>query len=97
MKKRRFSKGVLNHCYQRSADRGVIFYNIRDHLVFFTIFCIVAKRYDVRVLKLVQMPDHIHHSTIAPKLTQLSGFIRDYTSIYAREYNASFRRKGPLC
>lgn len=96
MKRRKFKKVVLNHCYQRSSDHGVLFYNIRDHLVFFTVFSTIAVRYDVRVVKLVQMPDHIHHSTIASNMADLSGFIRDYTSIFAKEYNKSFHRKGPL-
>jgi len=96
MKIRRFKEGVLYHCCQRASDHGVLFYNIRDHIVFFTVFCAVAGRYDVKVVKLVQMPDHIHHSTIAHDLTQLSGFIRDYSSLFTKEYNAFYHRKGPL-
>ena len=96
MKRRKFKKAVLNHCYQRTSDHGVLFYTIRDHLVFFSIFCTTAGRYHVKVLKLVQMPDHIHHSTLASSMAELSGFIRDYTSIFAKEYNTSFHRKGPL-
>ena len=89
-------KNVLYHCYQRTADHGVLFYNVRDRIVFFTVFCILANRHKVKVLKLVQMPDHIHHSTFAESSEQLSAFSRDYTSIFAREYNSSFGRKGPL-
>lgn len=96
MLKRKFTKNVLNHCYQRTADHGVLFYNVRDHIVFFTVFCVLADRHKVRVLKLVQMPDHIHHSSIAEREEQLSAFERDFTSIYAREYNGSFGRTGPL-
>lgn len=96
MKDRKFYKQALNHCYQRSKDHGVIFYTVRDHLVFFTIFCTMARRHGVHVYKLVQMPNHIHHSTVARSLRQLTNFVRDYTSLYAREVNHGFGRTGPL-
>ena len=96
MKDRLFSKNVLNHCYQRTADHGVLFYTVRDHLVFFTVFCTMAVRHNVRVLKLVQMPDHTHHSTIAETMKHLSGFQRDYTSVFAKERNRAFGLSGSV-
>lgn len=96
MKNRRFSSNVLNHCYQRTADRGVLFYTDIDYLVFFTIFCIIAERRKIQVLKLVQMPDHYHHSSIAKRRKQLTDFQRDLTSLLAREYNGAWGRSGPL-
>lgn len=96
MKDRVFYKKVLNHCYQRTANHGVLFYTVRDHLVFFTVFCSVAERHKVRVLKLVQMPDHTHHSTIAETMQQLAGFQRDYTSVFAKERNRAFGLSGPV-
>ena len=96
MNQRTVLKDVLNHCYQRTSGHGVLFYTVRDHLVFFTIFCTMARRHRVRVLKLVQMPDHTHHATIARTRSQLSDFQRDYTSVFAKEYNRSFGLSGPV-
>lgn len=96
MKDRPFLQGAVNHCYQRTYNHTVLFYSVRDHLVFFTIFCMMAKRHRVRVLKLVQMPDHTHHATISSSKQQLSDFSRDYTSIFAKEYNRTFGLSGPV-
>ena len=95
-KKRKVTVCEINHCYQRTVDRGVLFYNIRDHLVFFTVFCTMADRYDIRVVKLVQMPDHVHHSSMTASAYRLSCFQRDYTSIFARECNSAFGLHGPV-
>jgi len=91
-----FYSGAVNHCYQRSVDHGVLFYSICDRLLFFTLFCVMAKRHGVHVYKLVLMVDHVHHSTVATSPKQLSAFVRDYSAMFAREYNGSFGRRGPV-
>ena len=96
MSERVFYSDCLNHCYQRTAGRGVLFYDTLDHLVFFTVYCTMAVRYRVRVFKVVQMPDHIHHSLITKSLSSLSAFCRDVTATYAKEYNRAHGRSGPL-
>ena len=45
-KSRKFYKDIINHCYQRTADNGVLFYTVSDHLVYFTLYCVLAKKYD---------------------------------------------------
>lgn len=96
MRDRLFSNYAVNHCYQRTSDHGILFYTVRDHLVFFTIFCTRATRHQIQVLKLAQMPDHTHHSSIAQTRKQLSDFQRDYTSVFAKEYNRTFGLSGPV-
>ena len=94
--KRTVLKDVLNHCYERTADRGVLFYKVSDHLLYFTVFCTTARKYKVRVLKLVQMPDHLHQGIVEERKGELSAFIRECTSTFSREYNKAVGRKGPL-
>ncbi len=53
----------------------------------------MAARHKVQVVKLVQMPDHIHHSTYAYDDVHLANFVRDYTSVFVREYNRAFHRR----
>lgn len=55
---------MVYHCYHRALDKGVIFYSLSDFLMYFTIFCVRAVKYKVTVLKLVQMPDHIHQTLV---------------------------------
>lgn len=96
MKKRKVYKGVVNHCYQRSEDRGLIFYTVSDYLLYFTIYCITAVKYQVRVLKLVLMPDHLHQAVIELRRGHLSRFQQECQSRFAREQNKLCRRKGQL-
>ena len=91
-----FTRGVVNHVYQRPIEPSVIFYNTFDHLVYFTIVCTMASKYDVRILKLCQMPDHVHGCWVANRKRDLSGLERDITSLFAREHNKVCHRKGPF-
>ena len=88
--------GIFYHCYQRPKNRGVIFYTVADHLLYFTIFCVVIQKYSVTVLKLVQMPDHLHHSMIENGYGQLGACLNLVTSLFVREYNKAHGRKGPM-
>lgn len=96
MKVRRFRRGVCNHVYQRTIDRFNIFYDTIDYLVYFTIFCVSASKYEVTVLGLCLMIDHIHSLVTASCKSVLSNFISNVTSVFVREYNFSLGRKGPL-
>lgn len=96
MKQRIFYKNILNHCYQRSADNGVLFYNVCDYLHFFTVFNMAATRHPVRVLKLVEMPDHLHQSSYARSSRDLSLFVQDYSSVFAKEHNEVTGASGPV-
>ena len=93
---RRFYRGIVNHIYQIAIDGDVIFYSTSDHLVYFTVFCTFARKHGIRVLKLCQMPDHIHGSVTADKKSNLSAFERDTTAVFAREHNSVCHRKGPF-
>lgn len=94
--KRRFVPNAVNHCYQKTANGEVLFYNVRDFLVFFTLFCVAAKRANVQVLSLVLMWDHIHHCSKTPGEEDLSGFVQDYTSHFASVHNPLCHKTGPL-
>ena len=95
-RKRPFQRDILNHCYQRSADNGVIFYTLRDYLVWFTIVCATARKYHVQILALCPMPDHVHLSVVARKQGDLSTFMSVYSHNFVLEYNNECRMKGSL-
>lgn len=88
MKSRKFSQDTLLHCYQRSADGGVLFYDYMDHLVYFTLYCTLALEYDITVLAACQMPDHVHDSIRASRKENLVKFKRTLNARFAKQYNA---------
>ena len=96
MKSRKFYKDIINHCYQRTADNGVLFYTVSDHLVYFTLYCILAKKYGIQVFSLCQMPDHTHDAVATKSQSDLVEFKREVNSRFAREYNKHCGTQGQL-
>ena len=96
LQKRIVVAGVLNRCYQRTIEGKLIFYSVSDYLVFFTILCIVARRFRIKVLSVSLMPDHIHLSVLAETSDDLSGFIGLCTRWFSREHNSICHCPGPL-
>lgn len=94
MKKRKFYAGEAHHVYQRTKNRGLIFYSTHDYLVFFTIFCTQARLREVEVLSLCPMPDHIHLVVVVNNNAELSVFIQTYAHLFATEWNRRRKKKG---
>jgi len=90
-----YSKGV-QHIYQRAKDKGVIFYDDIDRLVYFSIDSVIARRYGVVVLGISVMYTHLHKTTIVRSKLQMSKYTQDVSSIFARAYNYSHERKSNL-
>lgn len=95
-RKRPFQKGILQHCYQPSADGGLLFYSYSDYLVWFSMVCIEARKHDITLLAVCPMPDHIHLSLTAPSAMQMAAFMRDINSEYARHYHTVSKTEGPV-
>ena len=72
MKKRRVYSGRVHHICQQSIGGAVVFYTLSDYLVYFTIYCTVARRYGIPVLAVCPMADHTHNTVIAPDSVTLS-------------------------
>ena len=95
-KSRRFVPNVCNHVYQRSVGGYNIFYDREDYLLCFMILSVIAKKRNVKILEICFMVNHIHILVASDTCEQLADFIRDYTSVYMMEYNASIGRSGKL-
>lgn len=91
-----FKQGAIQHVYQRTIDGFLIFYSVRDQLVFFTIFATAARRYNIRILGLCLMVDHIHILVEARCKRDLDLFVSLYTSWFVKSYNDWYGRKGPF-
>lgn len=96
MEKRKFKNGEANHVYQRTISGFNIFYDLEDYIVYYTIFSVLAVRYNIIVYGLCLMIDHIHSLFISRSASTMSRFISNVTSLFVKEYNSAHDRKGPL-
>ena len=96
VRRRRFLEDEVHHIYQRTINRFNIFYDLEDYLVYYTIFSIAARQYEVTVLGLCLMFDHIHMLIKTDARVRMSEFVRQVTCMFAREQNNEVGRKGSL-
>ena len=86
----------MHHIYQKTKGGVVLFYSFRDYLVFFTVYCTMAQRAGITVLALCPMPDHLHNAIIVQSREQLSVFVKNYSQVFALQWNQSRGRQGDL-
>ena len=89
-----FKPGAVQHVYQNTRNGFLIFYSVKDCLVFFTIFSTVARIHGVRVLGLCLMSDHIHVLVQVDDKEHLSRFVQHYTTWFSQMYNKWHGQKG---
>ena len=95
-RKRRFINNECNHIYQRTVNGFLIFYDREDYLVSYMILSVMARKYNVTLLKICFMIDHIHLLIDAPSREIMAAFMRDYSSVLIHEYNISIGRSGQM-
>lgn len=95
-RRRRFIDGECNHIYQRTVKGFNIFYDLEDYLVFYMILSTSARKFNVRILKICLMVDHIHILLEAESCKEMAEFVRYYSSVFVREFNDSIGREGQL-
>ena len=95
-RKRRFVQGECMHVYQRSIDGVNVFYDDEDYIVFLSIVSVLKKVYNVVVLEVCIMRNHVHLLLAAERLEDISAFVRHYTSLFVTESNHDIGRRGPL-
>lgn len=96
IKRRKIPEGSCQHIYKRTADGGVLFYRVVDHLVYYTIESMMVRRHNLPVLVTCHMFTHVHDLVAAADPSQLSAFEHDINCIYTREYNGETGREGRL-
>ena len=96
MKRRILYKDIVTHCYQRSAGEGLLFYCYSDYLVFFTGYCLYTKKYNVQVLSLCLMPDHVHDSLVVGKKEDLIRFKQAFNTWFSKVHKPVCHCEGPL-
>ena len=94
--KRKFYRKGLQHVFQISVDRGIIFYTDADFIVFFTLLCCFSVKYHIRIVSLCIMKNHFHILGYFGSPVNMELFINAVCSVYARMYNKRYHRKGKL-
>ncbi len=95
-KRKIIPRGVAVHVFQRASHGFVVFYNSKDSLVFFTIFCVLAVRHNVRVLGLCIMHNHIHILLEDVTSDEVANFMRNLNSWFTKVYNFRYGLSGNL-
>ena len=93
---RKFFREEVMHVYQRAINGFNIFYTLEDRLVFYTIFSVFLRRFNITALALCLMIDHFHALLICGSRQTFYKFVSSVTSLYSRLFNESVSRKGRL-
>ena len=88
--------GQPHHVYQRSSDRGLLFYTAADVLTYFTIYMTYARLFEIVVLGVCPMRDHVHGMIIPPSKEMMAKFEGATNRAYAVEFNIDTGTKGPV-
>ena len=91
-----YQRGAVGHIYQRARSGFVVFYSVKDSLVFFTVFSFTATKYKIRVLGLCLMYNHIHVLIEAENHEIVARFVQEFSSKFSKAYNARHALKGRL-
>ena len=91
-----YNNRSVAHIYQRGRNMSVLFYSVKDILVFYTLLYKFKKKYGIRVLGVVCMYNHFHLLIIAQSQEIVSRFMCEFEAAYSREFNKSVGIKGCL-
>jgi len=95
-RRRRFIPEECNHVYQKTSDDVILFYDREDYLVCYMILSVIAKKHKIVLLEMCFMIDHIHLLLEAETREVMADFVRDYSSVFAHEYNVAVGRSGKV-
>ena len=96
MIRRRFSADAWMHIYKRRHDGFLIFYSIKDYLVYFTLHSVLSVKYGIKVYGLCFMLDHIHSIVQANNLKQLSLFEHEVSRLFSLAWNEEYGKSGQM-
>lgn len=95
-KSHKFYPQNYNHVYNIADDKGVIFYCIKDYLVFLSMIYHYSKVYKISIVSMCIMVNHFHILSKPSSLDALRNFVMSTTGHFSKIYNAHYGRKGKL-
>ena len=93
-RKRKYNPKGFAHVYQRGYRMGVLFYSVKDILVFYTILNVLKKKYDITIVELVCMYNHYHLLLKADSQETVSCFMCEFETTYSKEFNKDIGAEG---
>ena len=94
--KRKFTSRGYIHIFQITADHGICFYTAADCMVWFTLFCVLARKYDAHVLAVCIMLNHFHIEAHFPSQEAMAAMMQELDASFTRQYNRQYGLSGPL-
>lgn len=88
--------GDIVHVYQRAVHGYNLFYTVEDRIVFLTMLYHFSRKWNVKILGVCLMVDHVHILLIPESKSAMSSFVNSYSSMYAKIFNASCGCSGQL-
>lgn len=96
MKRRRFKEGVPLHIYTKGRNSYGIFYTVEDFILYFTMYSVYSRKYNIRTLAFNPMINHTHEVCYTNSLKELSRFRQVLESKFAWEHNLARGRTGEV-
>lgn len=93
---RKYSNSGFNHIYQITCDRGIIFCTMADCIFMYTLICTRARKYEARVVAITIMLNHFHIEIKFKKESDMTLYMKDITSVYAKKYNVKYGLSGKV-
>lgn len=95
-RKRNARADLFQHIYQITCDKGIVFCNVADCILLFTLICTYAVKCRAKIIALTIMFNHFHIEASFPTAESMSAFMNKVTSVFARVYNHHYGLKGQL-
>lgn len=94
--KRKIYKSGFLHICQKTADNGILFYNVADILVFYTVISVKSIAFQVDIYAIDFMFNHLHIGCLCRIAKRVAGLMNSSTSVFARLYNKRYNLHGQL-
>ena len=96
LKRKKFVPWCPTHIYQKGYQGRVLFYCVRDRLLYLSIFFDESRKHRVGVLSIVLMFNHVHATIRVRSEAGMAAFNQAVESRYALAFNQVSGRSGPV-
>lgn len=93
---RKFYDNGCQHLYQITKDRSLVFLTVADKILLFTLICIKAKQFKIRITAICIMFNHFHIQAIAESREAIKSFMSAVTWGFAIISNRHYGLSGNL-
>ncbi|MDI9550899.1 MAG: transposase [Bacteroidota bacterium] len=96
IRKLRYCRRCVAHIYLRAVSGFVVFYSVKDILVFFTLLNVLSETYGIRICVVSIMLNHFHLLIEAENHNAIAKFMKELSRRFTAEFNGRISRKGRL-